>query len=174
MKLSRFHPNLAPLKTGTARIAVEMCRRHEDDRDYTIAILPCSLTYLHREKWRSDVLVTFSEPILVTPKDLPSVGSEAEGAAGAEAAVSDVANGMRDKEDKSKGKLLVRNEQDYILAHHLTERLRAALMRHTLHCTEWRQIRLATTACRLIKPRTYLRERERVKQYRNLDTDTSM
>ena len=153
MKLSRFHPNLAPLKTGTARIAVEMCRRHKDNRDYTIAILPCSLTYLHREKWRSDVLVTFSEPIMVTPKDLPDVGSEAEGAAGAEVA-SDVANGKRDKEDETKGKLRVRNEQDYLLAHRLTERLRAALMRHTLHCTEWRQIRLATTACRLIKPCT--------------------
>ncbi|KAJ3857475.1 hypothetical protein EV368DRAFT_30205 [Lentinula lateritia] len=76
--MSRFHPTIAPLKTGVARLASDVLSRHRDDPDFEINILNCSITYMHRQHWRSDVLVTWHPPIILRPKDNPELLEPAE------------------------------------------------------------------------------------------------
>ncbi|KAG0329388.1 hypothetical protein BG004_002342, partial [Podila humilis] len=42
--------------------------KFQDRADFSLTIMPSSINYLHREKFRSDVLVTFHEPIVLTPQ----------------------------------------------------------------------------------------------------------
>lgn len=70
---SRYHPTIAPLKTGVARIVSDVLTRNRDKADFSISILTCSITYMHRQHFRSDVLVTFHRPIRFTPKDNPEL-----------------------------------------------------------------------------------------------------
>ena len=51
---------LAELKTGAARIALEMHRR-----GVKVLLVPCGLNYLKRGRFRSTVLIQFGEPISV-------------------------------------------------------------------------------------------------------------
>ncbi|KAH9247347.1 hypothetical protein BASA81_015064 [Batrachochytrium salamandrivorans] len=63
--VSRFAPNLAqPLKTGPVRIAMRALELHKDMPH--VQICPVGITYTHREKFRSSVLLDFGEPVLVT------------------------------------------------------------------------------------------------------------
>ncbi|KAG6372285.1 hypothetical protein JVT61DRAFT_7725 [Boletus reticuloceps] len=68
---SRYHPTIAPLKTGVARLLSDVLTRNRNNPDFSISILTCSLTYMHRQHFRSDVLVTFNPPMKFTPKDNP-------------------------------------------------------------------------------------------------------
>lgn len=70
---SRYHPTIAPLKTGVARIVSDVLSRNRDDPNFSISILTCSVTYMHRQHFRSDVLVTFNPPMTFTPKDNPEL-----------------------------------------------------------------------------------------------------
>ncbi|KAF9784425.1 hypothetical protein BJ322DRAFT_847987 [Thelephora terrestris] len=70
---SRYHPTMAPLKTGVARIVSDVLSRNRDDPNFTIYVQNCSITYTHRQHWRSDVLVTYHPPIRFTPKDNPEL-----------------------------------------------------------------------------------------------------
>ncbi|KIM69808.1 hypothetical protein SCLCIDRAFT_13166 [Scleroderma citrinum Foug A] len=70
---SRYHPTIAPLKTGVARIVSDVLTCNRDDPDFSISILTCSITYVHRQHFRSDVLVTFHPPIKFTPNDNPEL-----------------------------------------------------------------------------------------------------
>ncbi|KAF9010484.1 hypothetical protein BDQ17DRAFT_1387737 [Cyathus striatus] len=71
--MSRYHPTIATLKTGVARLVSDVLSRNRDKPDFEISILTCSITYMHRQHWRSDVLVTFHEPLLFTPKSHPEL-----------------------------------------------------------------------------------------------------
>ncbi|KAJ4483190.1 hypothetical protein J3R30DRAFT_3285480 [Lentinula aciculospora] len=71
--MSRFHPTIAPLKTGVARLASDVLSQHRDDPQFEIYILNCSITYMHRQHWRSDVLVTWHPPMVLRPKDNPEL-----------------------------------------------------------------------------------------------------
>ncbi|KAH9951520.1 hypothetical protein B0H21DRAFT_842014 [Amylocystis lapponica] len=71
--MSRYHPTIAPLKTGVARIVSDVLSRNREQPDFEISVLTCSITYMHRQHWRSDVLVTFHEPIKFRPKDNPEL-----------------------------------------------------------------------------------------------------
>ncbi|KAI6040320.1 hypothetical protein EDC04DRAFT_1534771 [Pisolithus marmoratus] len=71
--MSRYHPTIAPLKTGVARIVSDVLTRNQDKSDFSISILTCSITYMHRQHFRSDVLVTFHRSIKFTPKDNPEL-----------------------------------------------------------------------------------------------------
>ncbi|SCV74706.1 BQ2448_7735 [Microbotryum intermedium] len=81
--MSRYYPQIAPLKQGVARILSDTLTRHEHDHDFKVAVQTCSITYLHRNLFRdadclcwvvrSDVLVTFHPPIIVTPKTHPGL-----------------------------------------------------------------------------------------------------
>ncbi|KAF9454000.1 hypothetical protein P691DRAFT_811784 [Macrolepiota fuliginosa MF-IS2] len=71
--MSRYHPTIAPLKTGVARIVSDVLTRNRDEPNFKMSVLTCSITYMHRQHFRSDVLVTFHEPMTFTPKDNPEL-----------------------------------------------------------------------------------------------------
>ncbi|KAH0827848.1 hypothetical protein J3R83DRAFT_3474 [Lanmaoa asiatica] len=71
--MSRYHPTIAPLKTGVARLVSDMLTRNRDNPNFSISILTCSMTYMHRQHFRSDVLVTFNPPIKFSPKENPEL-----------------------------------------------------------------------------------------------------
>ena len=57
--VSHAESQLVRLKTGTARIALEVAARGRT----SIRIVPCGLNYIHRHRFRSQVLIEFGEPI---------------------------------------------------------------------------------------------------------------
>jgi 1-acyl-sn-glycerol-3-phosphate acyltransferase len=59
--VSHTESQLSKLKTGTARIALSVAAR----RKVAVTIIPCGLNYIHRHRFRSQVLIEFGEPILV-------------------------------------------------------------------------------------------------------------
>ncbi|OCH84678.1 hypothetical protein OBBRIDRAFT_785863 [Obba rivulosa] len=71
--MSRYHPTIAPLKTGVARIVSDALSRNRDKPDFEVSVLTCSITYMHREHFRSDVLVTFHSPLKFRTKDNPEL-----------------------------------------------------------------------------------------------------
>jgi glycerol-3-phosphate O-acyltransferase / dihydroxyacetone phosphate acyltransferase len=66
--MSRFHPGMAPLKTGVARIVSDTLTAQKDQEDFELTLLTCSITYMHRERFRSDVLISFNPPLKLRPK----------------------------------------------------------------------------------------------------------
>ncbi|CAE6457764.1 unnamed protein product [Rhizoctonia solani] len=66
--MSRYHPSVAPMKTGVARIASDVLTQQKDNPDFRLTLLTCSITYMHREHFRSDVLVSFNPPLQLDPK----------------------------------------------------------------------------------------------------------
>ncbi|KAI0266804.1 hypothetical protein BC834DRAFT_969315 [Gloeopeniophorella convolvens] len=70
---SRYHPTIASLKTGVARIVSTVLSRNRNNPDFDVSILTCSITYMHRQHFRSDVLVTFHPPFTFRPKDNPEL-----------------------------------------------------------------------------------------------------
>lgn len=60
--ISHMRSQLAELKTGTARIALGVREKHPD---LVVHIVPVGLTYLHRFRARSQVLIHFGEPVRV-------------------------------------------------------------------------------------------------------------
>ncbi|KAK7005672.1 PlsC domain-containing protein [Favolaschia claudopus] len=71
--MSRYHPGIAPLKTGVARLISDVLTRNRNNPDFEICLLNCSVTYMHRQHFRSDVLVTFHPPMTFTPKTHPEL-----------------------------------------------------------------------------------------------------
>ncbi|KAL1736104.1 hypothetical protein EV714DRAFT_242471 [Schizophyllum commune] len=71
--MSRYHPSIAPMKTGVARLVSDVLSRNRDDPAFKISILPCSVTYMHRQHFRSDVLVSFHEPMTFRPNENPEL-----------------------------------------------------------------------------------------------------
>ncbi|GAA6038685.1 hypothetical protein JCM8097_002344 [Rhodosporidiobolus ruineniae] len=77
--MSRYHPEIAPLRQGVSRIVSETLSRHasEEKKDgreeFKLAVQTCSITYLHRNLFRSDVLVTFHPPLYVSAASHPSL-----------------------------------------------------------------------------------------------------
>ncbi|KAG5648631.1 hypothetical protein DXG03_003242 [Asterophora parasitica] len=71
--MSRYHPTIAPLKTGVARLVSDVLTRNRDNSDFEVSVLTCSVTYMHRQHFRSDVLVTFHEPMKFRVKDHPEL-----------------------------------------------------------------------------------------------------
>ncbi|CAG8810896.1 24572_t:CDS:2 [Gigaspora margarita] len=76
--ISRYHSKVAPFKPGVALIASELIishstisktlTRNKDTADFSINLLTASLVYIRREKFRSNVLVKFNPPIVLTPQ----------------------------------------------------------------------------------------------------------
>ncbi|KAJ7163580.1 hypothetical protein C8R43DRAFT_1062622 [Mycena crocata] len=71
--MSRYHPTIAPLKTGVARLVSDVLTRNRNNPDFEISLLNCSVTYMHRQHFRSDVLVTFHPPMTFSPKTHPEL-----------------------------------------------------------------------------------------------------
>lgn len=59
--VSHTESQLVKLKTGTARIALSVAARGK----VNVTIMPCGLNYMHRDRFRSQVLIEFGEPIVV-------------------------------------------------------------------------------------------------------------
>lgn len=62
--ISHAESQLVKLKTGTARIALAVAARGKT----RVKIVPCGLNYIHRHRFRSQVLIEFGEPIDVGEK----------------------------------------------------------------------------------------------------------
>ena len=45
--MSRYRPALSPVKTGAARIISEVLTRKQDDPDFEVTLLTCSITYMY-------------------------------------------------------------------------------------------------------------------------------
>lgn len=59
--VSHVESQLAKLKTGTARIALAVAARGK----VKVTIIPCGLNYIHRHRFRSQVLLEFGQAIVV-------------------------------------------------------------------------------------------------------------
>lgn len=59
--ISHVESQLVKLKTGTARIALSATARGAT----RVVIIPCGLNYIHRHRFRSQVLIEFGEPIVI-------------------------------------------------------------------------------------------------------------
>ncbi len=59
--VSHTESQLSTLKTGTARIALSVAARGL----VKVTIVPCGLNYIHRHRFRSQVLIEFGEPLLI-------------------------------------------------------------------------------------------------------------
>ena len=59
--ISHVESQLSKLKTGAARVALAVAERGK----VQIKIVPCGLNYIHRHRFRSQVLIEFGEPIVV-------------------------------------------------------------------------------------------------------------
>ncbi len=59
--VSHTESQLTKLKTGAARIALSVAERGK----VKVTIIPCGLNYMHRHRFRSQVLIEFGEPIIV-------------------------------------------------------------------------------------------------------------
>ncbi|VDB91995.1 unnamed protein product [Peniophora sp. CBMAI 1063] len=70
---SRYHPTIAPLKTGVIRLVSDTLTAHAEEPDFSVSVVPCSITYMHRQHFRSDVLVSFHPPLSYTPRDNPDL-----------------------------------------------------------------------------------------------------
>jgi len=57
--ISHVEPQLVRLKTGTARVALAVTARGKA----AVKIIPCGLNYIHRHRFRSQVLIEFGKPI---------------------------------------------------------------------------------------------------------------
>ncbi|GAA5938496.1 hypothetical protein JCM1841_006046 [Sporobolomyces salmonicolor] len=73
--LSRYHPEIAPLKQGVARLVSDTLTRAQlrGDPEFRLAVQTVSCTYMHRGNFRSDVLVTFHPPIYVSAATHPDL-----------------------------------------------------------------------------------------------------
>lgn len=59
--ISHAESQLTKLKTGAARIALAVAERGNT----VVTIVPCGLNYIHRHRFRSQVMLEFGEPIVV-------------------------------------------------------------------------------------------------------------
>jgi len=59
--ISHVESQLSKLKTGAARVALAVAARGK----VQIKIVPCGLNYIHRHRFRSQVLIEFGEPIII-------------------------------------------------------------------------------------------------------------
>lgn len=89
--ISHARSELAPLKTGAARIALGA-----SSKDRPITIVPCGLTYKRRTRLRSRVLIQYGQPIVVGGEDGFSVETQGDAPA-AEAVNSEEAEKQASK-----------------------------------------------------------------------------
>lgn len=70
--ISHAESQLVKLKTGTARIALAASARGKAE----VRIVPCGLNYIHRHRFRSQVLIEFGEPIIIDNRWLKNYGQD--------------------------------------------------------------------------------------------------
>lgn len=73
--VSHVESQLVKLKTGTARIALTVAARGKTG----VAIVPVGLNYIHRHRFRSQVLIEFGQPIVIDEKWLRDFARDEQG-----------------------------------------------------------------------------------------------
>ncbi len=126
--LSHDDSQLAPLKTGAARIAFGAKREHPKTR---VFLVPAGLCYFKRNRFRSSVLVQFGEPHEVELEDIESVEPKSESPAEATATLAETS------------KARVRELTDEIDAH---------LRSLTINASSWETIWVLDGVRRLYQP----------------------
>ncbi|CAN0205105.1 unnamed protein product [Pylaiella littoralis] len=83
--VSRYQSGLAPLRPGVGRIVLEVLKREHEagNGDFRARVVTCALTYLHREKFRSDLGVAFACPVSLRASEYPGLVAGEGGKAGA-------------------------------------------------------------------------------------------
>lgn len=78
--ISRWHSQMAPLKSGVARIAISFVREQIANGvvDPHVWISPCGITYLHRAKFRTSVLVNYGDPLRIDSSMLGEANNESD------------------------------------------------------------------------------------------------
>jgi glycerol-3-phosphate O-acyltransferase / dihydroxyacetone phosphate acyltransferase len=71
--ISHTRPELAPLKTGAARIALGAGKH-----GIPVRVVPCGLTYRRRDRMRSRVLVQFGPPLDITADQARALGADGD------------------------------------------------------------------------------------------------
>jgi len=74
--VSHVESQLIKLKTGAARIALSVTARGKTD----VKIIPCGLNYIHRHRFRSQVLIEFGRPITIDDDLLKKYQENEQGA----------------------------------------------------------------------------------------------
>jgi glycerol-3-phosphate O-acyltransferase/dihydroxyacetone phosphate acyltransferase len=74
--VSHVESRLATIKTGTARVALKAAAA----KQVPVTIVPCGLNYLHRHRFRSQVLLEFGVPIQVGDERVIACARDAEAA----------------------------------------------------------------------------------------------
>jgi 1-acyl-sn-glycerol-3-phosphate acyltransferase len=116
---------LAELKTGAARIALEMMSRGVE-----VQLIPCGLTYMRRDRFRSSVLIQFGEPLSINALTMSS----------------------EDLQDDSHGRVLTPRA--------LTDEMEMSLRALTINAESWEELALLDAVRRLYQPpRIKLEER---------------
>ena len=72
--VSHVESSLTKLKTGAARIALEASLRGAED----LVVVPCGLNYIHRHRFRSQVLIEFGEPIVIGEQWIQPYSNDAQ------------------------------------------------------------------------------------------------
>ncbi|MDX1403285.1 MAG: lysophospholipid acyltransferase family protein [Woeseiaceae bacterium] len=73
--VSHVESQLVRLKTGTARIALSVAARGK----VKVSIVPCGLNYIHRHRFRSQVLIEFGPPVVIDDKWLRDYARDEQG-----------------------------------------------------------------------------------------------
>jgi glycerol-3-phosphate O-acyltransferase/dihydroxyacetone phosphate acyltransferase len=74
--ISHVESQLIKLKTGAARIALSVTARGKTG----VKIIPCGLNYIHRHRFRSQVLLEFGQPIVIDDELLENYQEDEPGA----------------------------------------------------------------------------------------------
>lgn len=135
--LSRYYPEIGPLRQGVSRIVSETLTQQKDNEDFRLAVQTTSIVYLHRNLFRSDVLVTFHPPIYVSAATHPDLVIKA---------VADRAGSQRPPDGTASPDAHERAVRS------LTASIGASIRSGILDAPSWSTIRLANTCRRLYAP----------------------
>eukprot|EP00924_Labyrinthula_sp_SR-Ha-C_P002485 maker-scaffold_16-snap-gene-6.28-mRNA-1 protein AED:0.01 eAED:0.01 QI:116/1/1/1/1/1/3/28/523 len=123
--ISKFLSYAAKFRSGVGFIALETLMS-ADQEDFTVNILPTCMTFTHREKFRSDVLVRYLKPIRVNKKYLEKNGFSLE----------DLKNAEKKK----------------TVAFKIKEDLEKEFHEYLISSPDWESVKLAIAATRVHRP----------------------
>ncbi|GAA5971209.1 hypothetical protein JCM3765_007358 [Sporobolomyces pararoseus] len=130
--MSRYHSEMSPLKQGVSRIISDTLTRRVQagDSEFKLAIQTVSMSYPQRNSFRSDVLISFNQPIYVSVKTHPDL-------------VSSTLVSILDEQEESRHEKAVRS---------LTSTIGNDIKKGILDAPSWSHLRAANTARRLYAP----------------------
>ena len=136
--LSHLDSQLAPLRTGAARIALAVKRR---DPTRPVYLVPTGLVYFTRHRFRSSVLIQFGAPIEVSERDLePADRLRANG------------DGDGDGAEAGGGGSGAQDQAARVAARALTDRIESRLRALTINAGSWDTLWVLDGVRRLYQP----------------------